>query len=264
MTSVYDQLEQRKRFLYELMEKMKKLQKKAPEGMLRISNSKGRVQYYYRENHSVRGGTYISQKKMANIKKLAQKDYQGRILETAEKEIAAIDAYMRLKPKQIPEDVYKSLSNPRQALVTPFFETDEMFRERWESVSYERKGFPDDFPEFLTDRGERVRSKSELIIANLLAKAGVPYRFEYPLYLKGLGLIHPDFMVLNLRLRREFFWEHRGMMDDPGYVENAIRRENCYHLNGFYPGDRLILTSETKASPLNVRQIKGVIEHYLL
>ena len=264
MSSVSDQLEQRKQFLFELMEKVKKRQKRAPEGMLRISNSNGRVQYYYRENPSVRGGKYISKKEMDNIKKLAQKAYQEKLLESADKEIEAIEAYLGLIPRQLPEDVFTNLTSERQALVTPFFETDEMFLERWESVTYKRKGFPENFPEFLTDKGERVRSKSELIIANMLAKTGIPYRYEYPIYLNGLGTVHPDFMVLNLRLRREFFWEHRGMMDDPAYVENAVRKENAYQMNGIYLGDKLILTSETKASPLNVRQINGVIEHYLL
>jgi hypothetical protein len=257
-------LEQRKEFLIDLIKTVRKNQKNSPQGMLRINHTNGRIQFYYREKTTDNNGRYIPLSEMTFIRKLAQKDYNEKVLKAAEKELMGIDGYLKYLPQYRAEDIYTNLACERQALVTPFFETDEMFRERWESVSYERKGFPDDFPEFLTDRGERVRSKSELIIANLLAKAGVPYRFEYPLYLKGLGLIHPDFMVLNLRLRREFFWEHRGMMDDPGYVENAIRRENCYHLNGFYPGDRLILTSETKASPLNVRQIKEVIEHYLL
>ena len=74
---------------------------------------------------------------------------------------------------------------------------------------------------------ERVRSKSEVIIADTLARHGVPYRYEYPLKLKSgrdgaFRTIHPDFLCLNVRTRAEFYWEHFGLMDDPDYLERTL------------------------------------------
>ena len=98
----------------------------------------------------------------------------------------------------------------------------------------------------------------------MLAKEDVPYRYEYPLYLEGADTIYPDFMVLNVRLRKELYWEHFGIMDDAEYAEKAVRKIAKYYMNGFYPGENLILTYETRATPLNVLQIKEIIKHYLL
>ena len=108
----------------------------------------------------------------------------------------------------------------------------------------------------LTDRGERVRSKSELIIANLLSKEGIPYKYECPLRLKGFGTVHPDFTALRRNARREIYWEHLGMMDDPEYTARAVRKISAYILNGFYPGEDLIITAETNASPINIRELR--------
>ena len=57
----------------------------------------------------------------------------------------------------------------------------------WLSEKYEGKQFREGEPVILTDRGERVRSKSEKIIADYLFRKGIPYKYEKPLYLKGLG-----------------------------------------------------------------------------
>lgn len=97
----------------------------------------------------------------------------------------------------------------------------------------------------------------------MLNREGIPYRYEYPLYLNGIGSIYPDFTVLNVRLRKELFWEHLGMMDDTIYVEKAIQKITYYEENGIFPGDNLILTYETKQNPLNQKTVKLMIQHYL-
>lgn len=105
--------------------------------------------------------------------------------------------------------------------MNPIVEPVEEFVRRWEEFQYKGKGFEEDDPEFYSDKGERVRSKSKVIIADLLNREGIPYRYECPIYLKGLGLRYPDFTTLNIRKRKEIYWEHFGRMDDPLYAENA-------------------------------------------
>ena len=49
---------------------------------------------------------------------------------------------------------------------------------------------------YLTYKGEHVRSKAELIIANELYINQISYEYEKPLLLKGLKKpIHPDFTI---------------------------------------------------------------------
>ena len=114
----------------------------------------------------------------------------------------------------------------------PIMETDEQYIHNWEGVVYQGKGFDDTTPEIYTAKGEGVRSKSEVIIADILNQEGIPHRYEYPLQLKGWGRVYPDFTVLNVRERKEIYWEHLGMMDDPNYVENALQKLALYQQNG--------------------------------
>ena len=58
------------------------------------------------------------------------------------------------------------------------------------------------------------------------------YLYECRLNLIGLGTVHPDFLVLDIKNRRTIVWEHLGKMQDPGYVERNLRKINAYLKNG--------------------------------
>ena len=179
------------------------------------------------------------------VKALFQKDYDQRVLQLAQMELNHLEKLMKKYPLQMCEGIYEKLNECRKKLIEPIEISDEEFIKRWENVEYDRMGFDKDDPEYYTDNGERVRSKPEIIIANALKKYGIPYRYEYPLYLKGYGVVHPDFMTLNVRLRKEYYWEHLGMMDDAAYSEKNLNKITNYEKNDIFPGDKLILTHET-------------------
>jgi len=65
-----------------------------------------------------------------------------------------------------------------------------------------------------TGAGHMVRSKSELVIANLLHREGIGYRYEQPLVGEAtLGRLHPVFTFIDAAGDR-IVWEHLGMIDD--------------------------------------------------
>ena len=66
------------------------------------------------------------------------------------------------------------------------------------------------------------------------------------MYLKGVGIVYPDFTFLSRKTKQEIYWEHDGRMDDPSYVRNAVRKMHANEKNDIYPGERLILTFETE------------------
>ena len=261
--SVQDKLKKRRQYLESLRRIVIQRNAGAPEGSLRISRSQNRIQYYHRVCESDRNGKYILNQDRELVRQLAQKSYDEKILVFIQEELKAISAYEKYFPKIPVEEFFGTLPEERRDLIEPVVEADEMFLARWQDVPYKRKDFPLDSPELYTDRDERVRSKSEVIIANILLQEGIPYRYEYPVKLKGLGYVHPDFTVLNIRLRKEMYWEHLGMMDDPDYCRKAIRKINTYIRNGILPGSNLILSAETSAQPLNVRDIRVLIHRYL-
>ena len=263
MDKTRELLAERRKFLLQLEKETEHHLTSAPEGTLRISRNNGKVQYYHRKEKSSTVGTYIPRKNRELAAALAQKNYNEKLLSSIQEELEAINAFFTFYPKYEAEEVFDGMNEERRKLIKPLIEPDEVYVQRWQSIPYKGKAFDDGTPGFLTDKGEKVRSKSEMIIANQLARAGVPYRYEYPLRLKGFGTVYPDFMVLNVRKRKEMFWEHQGMMDDENYAEKAIHKTILYEKNGFYPGETLILTSETKNCPIDIEQVIGIIQHFL-
>ncbi|WP_158596097.1 ATP-dependent DNA helicase [Oleomonas cavernae] len=88
--------------------------------------------------------------------------------------------------------------------------------------------------------GDMLRSKSEVIIANLLHERGIPFRYEQPLF-AGDGTIKlPDFTVTIAG--RTFFWEHLGMLDQTNYAEDWAAKEAWYQR--WFPG-QLVTTKES-------------------
>ena len=263
MINLKKELLERREYLEKLLSAHKDNTINIP-GTLRITHKKGVPYYYHRVRKADRCGKYINKKNLQLAKNLAQKDYEQRVICAITDELAAIDTFIRLNSDIPPEDVYLALSPERKKLVESMIETDDMFAEKWINLPYQGKPVADDVPFLLTDMGERVRSKSEVIIANLLAKEGIPYKYECPLTLKKIGTVYPDFTVLNKHNRKEMYWEHQGMMDNPKYVEKAISKTRNYIYSGIYPGEQLIITSETKNQPLNTWEIKNIIEHYFI
>lgn len=257
-------LEERKKYLTQIMKEKEKSFANVPEGALRVRCEGEKTWYYQRKNTKDTSGVYIREKDIQLARKLAQKDYDKKVLSAAEKELKAITKYLTNYPSSNVEQIYENLHKERQKLIIPIRETDEQYIHRWESVEYQGKEFSADMPEYYTAKGERVRSKSEIIIADTLSREGVPYRYECPVYLKGIGKVYPDFTVLNVKLRKEIYWEHLGMLDDTAYVDNAIGKIDFYEQSGIFPGDKLILTYETGRKPLNQKQIMRMIQHNLL
>lgn len=251
-------------YINQTCDKVKAVLKYAPEGRLRISRTKGRTQYYHIKKKGDTRGKYIRQNKADIAANLALKDYYEKLLGSASEELSAINQLINFYESfTTMEDVYGTMIPARRNLITPIWLSDEEYAKKWLAQDYERKGFDDDAPEHYTDMNERVRSKSEVLIANRLSAKGAPRIYELPLVING-KTIHPDFTVLNVRTRCVYIWEHLGMMDDPEYFESAIKRLMEYKKAGYYIGVNLIITFETSEHPLNVKEIDAMIENFLL
>ena len=229
-----------------------------------INKFRDKWQFYHREKPESKNGVYIPQEKEKFIHSLAQKSYDEKVLHEAEMENRIIRQTLEYYRGETIETVFEKLSEGRKLIVEPIEETPEEFVRKWNAVTYSGKEFSEGAPELFTDRGERVRSKSELIIANILYKKGVPYRYECPVQLKGFGTVYPDFTVLNVEKRKEYFLEHLGMMDDEKYVKDALARIEAYEKNDIFPGQELILTGETRTRALNIRVLEKIVQRYFM
>ena len=156
------------------------------------------------------------------------------------------------------------LHTQRQLLVTPVEPIWEKELVRWYDSEYHGKEFYEGTAEIVTEKGERVRSKSEKILADYFYRNNILYQDERPLYLKGYGTVYPDFTFLSKKTRKEIYWEHEGMMDKPEYAKSAVKKIESYQRNGIHLGERLILTFETELTVLNSQIVEELVERYLV
>lgn len=261
-----NELQSRLKELTTLYKKLKAPTNHQIPGKLRVTHRGKYVEYYHITSATSRYGKYLNKKKLSTASQLAQKEYNSYIISLLAEEIATLKTYLAATQKL--QSYYKTLCPARQKLITPLTLTDNQYTTQWKNITWQGLHFSPDAPVYTSTQGERVRSKSEVLIANALAQHGIPYRYEYPLILHRQHAhdtipLHPDFLCLNLRTRQEFFWEHFGLMDSPDYVQNAVSKLNLYTENKITPGKNLIITMETTAEPLTPSVIEQMINNFL-
>ena len=209
-------------------------------------------------------GQYIGKGNDELIQRLAQKSYDEIVLSLAEKRLNQIKKLLKDYEDDEIEQIFQKEHKVRQKLIQPVEPTWEQRVNQWKSIEYQGKGFSEDIPVILTERGERVRSKSEKIMADYFYRHGIEYKYECPIYLKGIGIVYPDFTFLSKKIGKEVYWEHNGMVDEPLYARNMVRKIDAYESNGIFSGERLILTFETEQNILNSSKIEQMVRNYIM
>ena len=85
-----------------------------------------------------------------------------------------------------------------------------------------------------------VRSKSEVIIANMLFERDIPFRYEQPLYASDGSFYLPDFTVT--WRGKDYYWEHLGLLHRDDYKAHWDEKQKWY--DKYFPG-QLIITEES-------------------
>ena len=124
-----------------------------------------------------------------------------------------------------------------------------------------KKPFYENSQFIVTDSGHRVRSKSEKIIADKYFHPGIPYRYEYPVFLKDLGFVYTDFTLLDIRERLLVRHEHFGMMQDRDYCRKAMVRIEAYEKDGYVSGRDILYTFEGDDHTLDMAELSALIQH---
>ncbi|MCF7453016.1 AAA family ATPase [Vibrio sp. A1-1] len=92
--------------------------------------------------------------------------------------------------------------------------------------------------------GLMLRSKSEVIVADLLFQNGLEPFYEKPLTGKDGSQYLPDFTIQYQG--QIYYWEHLGLLDDPDYMAKWQRKERWYQENGY--SDQLIVSRDVNGS----------------
>lgn len=146
-----------------------------PQGSLRCTSSNGSDQYHI-------DGKYISKKRKEYAQKVAQREYDEKLIPQLERAISKLKEIEAFYEEGILEKTFGTMCDARKKLVAPLIEPLDIKIKRFMEEEYELSTFEeDDKTEFYTLRSERVRSKSE-------------------------------FTVMNKNSGKKYIWEHLGMM----------------------------------------------------
>ena len=108
-----------------------------------------------------------------------------------------------------------------------------------------------------TEKGHLVRSKSELVIANMLYQNGIEY--EYERVCEGEnepGRLRPDFSFATPD-GDLIVWEHLGMLDHPDCKRGWEWKRRWYERNGYLEGKTLFTSTERSREGLDSARLKA-------
>ena len=176
----------------------------------------------------------------------ARKEYLRKALAVIDHDVRTLERAVRRYRRFDPEEVVGSLSSayrdlPLDAFYHPLVDmvalsldaTDEQriaSHAQWGIQELEPSGYLSEGRTLRTSRGERMRSKAGVLIAETLYSYGIPFRYEQELQV-GHMTFHPDFTFEGAG-GKEFYLEFCCMMDDPAYVESHKRKRSAYEAAG--------------------------------
>ena len=248
------------RALNRTMLELGELRMLVPQGVRLHAQKHGNVyQYYLRKEKTDLSGSYLKSEDRSIAIMLAQIEYDEKLIVILERNLNSLRKLEKSWINNTYENTFAKMTPGKRKLVKLPYLSDEDYIKNWLAKGYEGVDFKEDAPEYYTKRGLRVRSKSEVIIADILDDMSIPFLYEKPLMLKA-GTVHPDFTLLNIKDRKEVYWEHFGMMDDMEYRNNAFYKIRSYESSGFYQYESVIWTFETERYPLNIKGIRDMIK----
>lgn len=111
--------------------------------------------------------------------------------------------------------------------------------------------------------GTLMRSKSEVIIANIMLMAGIPFVYEVPMFIVG-QMILPDFKILSLvDLKTVIIIEHQGMVFVDDYADKFMRSLKQYLKTEWIPNQNLFFTFDNARETLDVRQVTSILRKHI-
>ncbi len=264
-TSMYREAKGRLEELVEFREERKVALAKAPKGSMHVVCSRKRTRFYLRKDKSDKSGKYVPKPDAVRIGVYLQKAYDEAVIKLLNIEISIIEKCLKQSDGIIEKIrlIYSSKPKEVKQYLDPVDMRDDDYVKQWQEEPFKGKEITDSVPFYETKRKERVRSKSELNIANALDAHNNAYKYECPLTLNNGFMLYPDFTILDMKNRIEIYWEHRGMMDNEEYAAKTVARLKMMMKNGICVGKNLIITEETSTNPLGTDEIEAVINELL-
>lgn len=253
----------------ELIEKQKSILEKhlskAPEGNLKIDSRYNGVVFGIRTYNNHKEATeYIDKHDYKALSKYVNKRFAKDALNVIRQNLKACDRFLQAHSTIELEDVAAQYPEEFRKLNT-LYKDKKTYMDEWRAAEFRSNQFKTEQLLCKASDGHMYRSKTEVMIAEILMKYDLPFRYECELLLGNTRhIIFPDFTILNPKDMKEWYFEHFGMMDNAEYASNAVRRITSYANAGYELGDRFIFTVECSAAPISMEYVERIIRHYFI
>lgn len=246
----------------ELLRKGERTYEKGPAGLLRSRERKnGKAFYLYGV-----ADTEFSERNVtedtALLRKMVSKRMGKEIRERAEENIRYLEKLKCHYRYNEPEYVLANLPGSyREAAAAVGFRC----AKRHGAAQTRQYHYNPDVHIHDTLSGIKVRSKSEMIIANALTTYGIPFLYEKPfLYPSENGTYYePDF-TFELPFGEIKIWENLGLLNDLRYCEHNAQKLHLYQKHGFMIGKNLLITQDDAKGGCDSLYIDEIIRRHLL
>ena len=223
-----------------------------------IIKKQGKYQYLFIRSKDPSGkykDKYISFKS-SQAKNYINTIYAQRMIPLLQMEIKALEDFQQsYHPERKVEMLGRIPEKMRFMLNHPIKSSEEAARD-WANASFYSNPYPINGFEYVGKNGEHFRSKAEYIIANMLYELGIPFRYECEYDANG-KILYPDFTIMNPHDGELFYIEYFGLMDDPDYAQNALKKIAQYQQSP--DAGRFIFFFESANNPMSISGIRNTI-----
>ena len=230
---------------------------KLPEGRLTGFRLKGKVYYKW-----IKGGKtkYIGAGNRELVEKLQLRRYLEKLIATIDRNAGYLrelwEKYRPVAPEEILGSLPKTYRNRR--LLTLAGQGADL--REWEESDYEQSAWHREYKVHLTAKGDLVRSKSELIIADMLYEREIPYHYEEVLHMPDGGYLVPDFTIGVRDTGRLVYLEPCGMLSEEHYRRDYLRKMERYCVAGFRPWIDVYFTFDNANGALDTDKIGRMMD----
>ena len=247
-----------------------------PAGKLLSEEKNGRKLYihaYYEDGNYIR--KWIT-KRPELIRKLARKQYLLTLIDIVERNIKSVEQYQKNHVELSADTVMKGMPTHYKDLPDEYFFKNSSgthddgaedvwsgFAE-WAQAEYEHADYREWEKKHRTTRGLKVRSKSELTIAQILYQYDdyLALRYEEVVYI-GDKMLIPDFVIMT-KSGKKYYWEHAGLIRNPDYLKRHMEKLELYARAGITMWNNLIVTYDDEEGNLDAGIIESIIRTLLV
>ena len=223
----------------------------------------GKTSIFIRRKNSEKTDVYVNEELLPEARKIARSMIAKKHLADIDAKIKVLDNLVRLLCRPSSADSYLQQHPWLQDLLPQTLSNKEKLL-AWKNESYERNmKHPENINCPTVIPGLFTRSKSEAAIISRFEHFGIPYHYDEIRYFNGTRLAI-DFVCINVSTGKQWYWDHRGMLDDKSYIEKTLYCEEAFLNAGILPGINLIVTSETSTHLLDMQEVDELIQYYLL